>query len=370
MPGFVPDRRGRDGRAVLPGEPRRRGREHSLTGVSASAPARVDLAGGTLDLWPLYLLHENSKTVNLAIDRRARASVSAIRSGFEIVSHDLRFERRFEDVRSARGNREAAIASEAALALGLESGFRIETSSAVPFGSGLGGSSALLVAIVAALARFSDTELPAERICELCRDTETRVLAAPAGTQDYESALRGGINVISFGIGGAVVETRAVPVEEFSRHLVLFDSGASHSSGLNNWEIYKARIDGDANVRDALDGIRDCAATLARASYSLDFEAMGRAMGEEWVFRKRLSRRASTELLDEAERRSRAAGAWGAKACGAGGGGVLAILVPPPRRESVVETLRGLGGGAIFEASPENDGLRFGDLISFSPSPG
>jgi D-glycero-alpha-D-manno-heptose-7-phosphate kinase len=330
-----------------------------LSGVTASAPARVDLAGGTLDLWPLYLLHPNSKTVNLAIDRRARASVSKIDGGFELLSHDLRFDKRFEDARQARGCPEAAIASEAALALGLESGFRIETWSSVPFGSGLGGSSALLVAIVSALARMSETDLPKERICEICRDVETRVLQAPAGTQDYESALRGGLNVISFGVGGAVIETRPVPVEEFSKHLVLFDSGQSHSSGLNNWEIYKARIDGDATVRDALDGIRDCAETLARASRILDFEAMGRALGEEWAFRKRLSKNVSSELLEEAERRSKSAGAWGAKACGAGGGGVLAVLTPSDRCDRVAGALAGLGRGALFPARPDNDGVAF-----------
>jgi D-glycero-alpha-D-manno-heptose-7-phosphate kinase len=101
---------------------------------------------------------------------------------------------------------------------------------------------------------------------------------------------------------------------------------------------------------------------LARASYSLDFEAMGRAMGEEWAFRKRLSRRASTELLDEAERRALSAGAWGAKACGAGGGGILAILAPAQRKGAVEESLRSLEGGKIFDAAPENDGLRLGEL--------
>ena len=317
----------------------------------------MDLAGGTLDLWPLYLLHPNSKTVNVAIDRRARARVSKIAGGFELVSADLGFERRFEDCESARACREAAIAAEAALALGLQSGFRVETSSAVPFGSGLGGSSALVVAIVSALARISETDLPAERICEICRDIETRVLRAPAGTQDYEAALRGGLNVISFGIGGPVVETRRVPAEEFSKHLVLFDSGTSHSSGLNNWEIYKARIDGDANVREALDGIRDCAEALAQASRSLDFEAMGRWLGEEWKYRKRLSKNVSTPLLEEAESRSISAGGWGAKACGAGGGGVLAVLTPPERRNAVTDSLRSLPGGKLFEAAPENEGL-------------
>ena len=328
----------------------------------------MDLAGGTLDLWPLYLLHDDSKTVNLAIDRRARATVSRIGSGFELVSHDLGFDRRYDCVSAARGDREAAIASEAALALGFESGVRVETSSAVPFGSGLGGSSALLVAIVSALARFSETDLPAERVCEICRDTETRVLGAPAGTQDYESALRGGLNVISFGVGGVVVETRPVPVEDVSRHLVLFDSGTSHSSGLNNWAVYKARIDGDAEVRSALDAIRDCAREMAAAARSLDFEAMGRAMGREWGHRKRLSKGVSTERLDEAERRVLAAGAWGAKACGAGGGGILAVLAPAPRKKAVEDSLRTLGGGALFGASPDNDGVRFEDLISFSPS--
>src|SRR5262249_42187101 len=150
-------------------------------------------------------------------------------------------------------------------AFGISTGIRVEASSEVPFGSGLGGSSALLVALVGALARLEGVDLTAERAREICRDTETRVLEAPAGSQDYESALRGGLNVISFDVGSPVVETRAVPAAEFSRHLLLFDSGSAHASGLRNWEIYKARIDGDAAVRAALDGIRECAQELADA---------------------------------------------------------------------------------------------------------
>ena len=327
-----------------------------MSGVSASAPARVDLAGGTLDLWPLYLLHPGSKTVNLAIARRARVRVEGRPRGFELVSHDRCFERSFESLELARNSPETAIAAEAAIALGIDGGLRVETSSSVPFGSGLGGSSALVVAMVRALAAYHRIDLSLEAIRDVCRDVETRVLRAPAGTQDYESALRGGLNVISFGVGGASVETHAVPVEEFSRNLVLFDSGAAHSSGANNWQIYKARIDNDARVRDALDGIRDCAAEVARAVETLDFETMGRFLGREWTFRKTLSPAVSTELLEEAERRTTASGAWGAKACGAGGGGILAVMTPPDRRERVVEALKAIGRGAIFPAEPDNVG--------------
>ncbi len=319
----------------------------------------MDLAGGTLDLWPLYLLHPDSKTVNLAIARRARARVSRREKGFELLSRDLRIEKRFDDVRAARDCRETAIAAEAAIALGLDGGLRVEISSSVPFGSGLGGSSSLVVAIVSALARLAELDLPLERVRDICRDVETRVLRAPAGTQDYESALRGGLNVISFNVGQIVVETRAVPAEEFSNHLVLFDSGASHSSGANNWEIYKARIDGDANVRDALEGIRDCAQEVANASRSLDFETMGRFLGKEWSFRKKLSKNVSSPILEEAERRAMSAGAWGAKACGAGGGGILAVMTSPERRERVQAELSAIGTGAVFPASPDNEGIAF-----------
>lgn len=237
-------------------------------------------------------------------------------------------------------------------------GVRLETESAVPFGSGLGGSSALLVAAVAALSALTGAALDPDRAIALCRDAETRVLGRPAGTQDYVPALRGGFNVIAYGVGSRSVRTVAGPLEEFARSLVLFDSGRPHSSGLNNWEIYKARIDGDAEVVRLLEGIRGAAETMAAALDAGDLEAMGRALGDEWGFRKRLSPRVTTPSLEEAERRALAAGAWGAKACGAGGGGVMVVLGPASARERIRGALRGVPGGSVFAAEPDPEGAR------------
>src|SRR5438094_5353563 len=44
--------------------------------IEASAPTRIDLAGGTLDIWPLYLFHEDAQTINAAISLRAHVDVS------------------------------------------------------------------------------------------------------------------------------------------------------------------------------------------------------------------------------------------------------------------------------------------------------
>src|SRR6266700_7961604 len=36
--------------------------------IVAQAPCRADLAGGTMDLWPLYLFHPGALTVNFAVN--------------------------------------------------------------------------------------------------------------------------------------------------------------------------------------------------------------------------------------------------------------------------------------------------------------
>ena len=285
-------------------------------------------------------------------------TASRIASGFELFSRDLQSEETFPSAAEARRSGTASLAAEAALAMGMGTGVRIETESSVPFGSGLGGSSALLVATFSALAALKGETLETEQAVTLCRDAETIVLGRPAGTQDYEPALRGGFNILSFSPGSRSVRTIPARGEEFSRSLVLFDSGRPHSSGLNNWEIYKARIEGDESVARALDGIRDAALAMAGAVEREDLEAMGRALGDEWSHRKKLSSRVSTPILEEAERCALAAGAWGAKACGAGGGGVMIVLGPAAGREKIAGALRGIPGGAVFAADPENEGAR------------
>ena len=43
--------------------------------IRSSAPTQIDWAGGTLDIWPLYLFHEGAQTLNAAISLRAHAEI-------------------------------------------------------------------------------------------------------------------------------------------------------------------------------------------------------------------------------------------------------------------------------------------------------
>src|SRR5947207_4303157 len=118
------------------------------------APARIDLAGGTVDIWPICLLEPGAMTVNLAIDRFATARARLRDDGtFVFASQDRGIEKKHPDAASARTETDLPLHREIALLLAAETGIELTTKSEVPAGSGLGGSSALFVAATrAALA--------------------------------------------------------------------------------------------------------------------------------------------------------------------------------------------------------------------------
>ena len=326
--------------------------------LEASAPARVDLAGGTLDLWPLHVLHPGSCTVNVAIDLRATCRVRAGATGFRVTVPDLGYERVVAEPRELLADPRGALAGAVLEALEIREPREIELSSDVPFGSGLGGSSALTVAMAAALSASVERSFEGPGRVDFVRDVETRVLGKPAGTQDYYPPLSGGVHTLEFEPGGVSVRRRDADPAAWLRHLTLFDTRAAHSSGMNNWEIFRARLEGDHQVAARLEDVRAAAREMAEAVEATDFRAMGAALGREWDARRRLAPVVSSPALEEAIAGARRAGAWAGKACGAGGGGCLVILAPADKTPAVREALSRLAGGRLLLVAPENRGLR------------
>jgi D-glycero-alpha-D-manno-heptose-7-phosphate kinase len=325
--------------------------------VESSAPARVDLAGGTLDLWPLHALHPGSVTVNLAIDRRASCRVRRAGTGFRLVAPDRGLDRRVENAKELREDPGTALVGALLEELAPQGGIEIEFRSGVPFGSGLGGSSALAVAVAGALARANGAGFRGVVSVELVRDIETRVLGKPAGVQDYYPAIGGGLHVLRFETGHTIADRGDVDGDAWEAHLTLFDTGASHSSGMNNWEVFRRRLEGDAGVARGLERIAVAARAMASAATEGDFAAMGRALDSEWKARRELAPVVSSPAIEAAISAAVAAGAWGGKACGAGGGGCVVFLSPPERTTAVREALGLLTGGRVLPVRAENRGL-------------
>ncbi len=322
--------------------------------IRASAPTRIDLAGGTIDIWPLCLsLDRPAVTVNLAIDLRAEATVTETDDGFLSVRSDDRG----EEVSLPAGritHERLGIATRLSAYYGVGKGLSVRLLSRAPPHSGLGGSSALAVALAGALGRLRDRPLD----LRVVQDLETTLLRTPTGYQDYYPAWKGGLNALTAVPGGVEVETIAHGPSFLAPHLLLVDTRMEHASGLTNWEAVKRFFDGDRNTRDAFHRIAECAARLRDAVKARDLEAVGAALRDEWDARRRLSPAVTNARLDALADAARGAGALAAKVCGAGGGGCMVILAPDAADGSLRERI-GEAGGNPLVFRPDPQGLRF-----------
>src|SRR6185436_9374477 len=144
---------------------------------------------------------------------------------------------------------------------------------------------------------------------------------------------------IELGVDGV----RRVPLDvdpsELERRLVLAYTGAPRNSGTNNWEITKRHIDGDAEIFDCFERIRDTAAAMRRALLGGDWDEVGRQIDREWDNRKQLAPGVTTGTIDDVIARAKRAGATAAKVCGAGGGGCVVCYGPPEARDAVAAAL-------------------------------
>ncbi len=299
--------------------------------VIVRAPVRADLAGGTLDLWPLYLFHPGARTVNVAISFYAESEVCETGDGaIEIHLTDDGYRQRYEGMQEMAADPKAALLHRAVEHFKL-SGLQITTRTDAPRGSGLGGSSALAITLVRALSEIAGQPLEGEDLIFLVRDLETRLLGLPAGIQDYYPPVFGGLGSLHLNPGKPARHPLQTSVHDLAQRMLLHYSEVSHFSGTNNWQLYKRQIEKKKKVQKGFSRIAEAAIEMERALDAGHFEAAGAALRKEWEERKALIEGISTPEIDAAIDAAMAAGAWGGKVCGAGGGGCIVFLFPPEK---------------------------------------
>jgi D-glycero-alpha-D-manno-heptose-7-phosphate kinase len=324
--------------------------------VIVRAPVRADLAGGTLDLWPLYLFHNGSRTVNVAISFYAESEVSETGGNtIEIHLTDQQYRARYESIQEMAADPKAALLYRAVEHFKL-SGLRIVTRTDAPRGSGLGGSSALAITLVRALSEIAGQPVEGDDLIFLVRDLETRLLGIPAGIQDYYPPVYGGLGSIHLTPGRPARHALQTQLHDLGAHMLLHYTGVAHFSGTNNWELYKRHLDGDGKVRLGMSNIAEASTEMERALDTGNFAAAGAALGREWSHRKAMIDGISTPEIEAAIEAATKSGAWAGKVCGAGGGGCIVFLHPPDRRDDIVRALAKVPG-KVLECTPSPHGM-------------
>ena len=332
---------------------------------SSIAPTRIDLAGGTLDIAPLFHILDNPCTVNLAVTLHAQVKI-------RIVDTEVYTVRSLDQQQEVTFNWSDVVDNEKLLwpRLLIQKlwhkdlpTFEMEIEAKSPAGAGLGGSSCLGIAIAGVLDRarqhYLDSDLLSElALVQLVQGCETKLIRVPTGCQDYWGGLRGGLNILEFPEDGLRVDTfRSELLEGLAEDLILCYSGKSRASGTNNWLIFKQAFDGDQRVLDGLNEIAGIASDMASAVRRSDREAIFALSSEEWSIRKSMWPSIETTETRRLSEAAHLAGASLARVCGAGGGGVMAIFCRKDVREAVVKSLID-NGGQILSGQASVEGLQ------------
>ncbi len=321
--------------------------------VRSYAPARVDLGGGSLDLWPIGVIIKDSLTVNCAMNLFARVEARRIKGKhLRLISEDFGFK---YDFHPQNPPNKMPLVEEICSHYGVTEGWEISLRSDFPSGSGLGGSSAISVALAKALLAIKEQKEDVLRTVYTLRDLEARNLKIPTGVQDFLPPIFGGALAIHYKLGYEDIESLGQVFPFLNERIVVAYTQKSHISSDTNYQLYRSFLDGDKKVVKAMENIAEATKGIYKSLKDGDFEKAGEEMLQEWQNRKKLSPKISTKKMEEIEKASLKAGALGVKGCGAAGGGSMVFLVKLGMKRSVELAIEKCGA-TVLNCEPCNEG--------------
>lgn len=315
--------------------------------IKVKSPTRVDLAGGTLDLWPIYNFLKGATTVNVAIDIYTEVELEfSDTKTIKIESADLNktwsldsWEMFFSSFDSSLQLYQTVIQffwnqdPEK-----FKSGIYLKTKSDSPIGGGLGGSSSLIISMLKAFSKLLDYQFKdTHQMVHVAHNLESQILFTPTGTQDYYPAACGGLNVLNYSSTGITQNILPVNNSEIFENFLLVYTGRSHHSGLNNFEVLKLSVERDQVVLEALAKINSIAEALKEAILKNDLKNVPVLMQQEYDARIKLTPSFTSPEIERLAKIAKSNGADAIKICGAGGGGCVLIWVNPNHRQKVIK---------------------------------
>ena len=319
--------------------------------VHATAPLRISFVGGGTD-FPHYYEDHGGAVLSTTIDLHVRVTITpradrqvTVRSldlG-HLVAYDLDDGPEYDGVMD--------LAKAAIERIGVASGVDVDIRSDAPPGSGLGGSSALVVAMTAGLAALGSIEMTADELARVSYSIEREDLGISGGFQDQYATAFGGFNLIEFGRD----EVRVTPVrvadgtlEQLEAHLLLWYTGSVRRNvGIIDRQIALWR-EGREETRMGLKELHELAYVMRDAIEGGSRDDLGELLRAAFESKRRMNPSITEHTsIDEMLTLARGAGATGGKVCGAGGGGCLLLACHPAARPAVERELGRLGGRVV-----------------------
>lgn len=315
--------------------------------VAARAPLRVSFAGGGTDVAP-YPEKFGGAVLNATINRYAYCQVRASNlDTIRVTSYDLDQTKEYATKIGPEfdGNLDLVTAVLRRINVDRLTPMDVTLHCDAPPGSGLGSSSAIVVALICALAKYLGVTLSRSELAHTAYLVEREDVGIAGGFQDQYASAYGGFNFIEFGRTVNVVPLRLEPYQiyELESQIILASVGDTRlSSGII--EKQTARLEsGEVESLAAHDRLRSLAFEARTALLTDQFDDFGRCIDEGWRCKQNLAEAISSPTVERLYSLGIEAGAIAGKLVGAGGGGFMLFVVPPGARHQVEERMENLG---------------------------
>lgn len=314
--------------------------------IRAKAPLRVSFAGGGTDVPPFPAIEGGlvlSATVNryaygaLAPREDKQINIDSVDFGLSVnfgVDEELIFDGRLD------------LAKAAIRKMG-RGGYNLFLHSNAPPGSGLGSSSAVMVALIGLLKEFHAQPLTDYEVAQLAFHLEREELGIKGGLQDQYAATFGGFNFIEFEADRVIVNPLRISrdvIHELEHNMLLCYTGKTRASDRIIEDQTRRWERGNAKALNGMRASKDLAVAMKNALLQRRLNEFGDLLGVAWEEKKKLSPRIANDFINEAYEAARQQGALGGKVTGAGGGGYMLFYCPFQRKHHVANTLIRLGG--------------------------
>jgi D-glycero-alpha-D-manno-heptose-7-phosphate kinase len=319
--------------------------------IRSRAPLRISFCGGGTDV-PPFPERFGGCVLSSTIDKYAYVSLRPLASdSIRVVSEDIGIDATFDP------HADGAEAHSGKLNLPQAIFRRLETTaidcymhSDAPPGSGLGSSSAMIVALITALARNRGMHLDTYEIAELAIAIERDDLGIVGGLQDQYACSFGGFNFIEFNSDGVLVTPLRLSedaIAELHYHLMLCFTGQTRVSSNILREQTQNVVDSKSAILESLTAIKAMTHEMKRFLLKGQLNEFGDLLDQSWSLKRKLATNISNSSIEELYDAAKAAGAVGGKILGAGGGGYLLVFVPFNKRARVRERLESFGGRVV-----------------------
>lgn len=295
--------------------------------ILARAPFRITLGGGGTDL-PSYYRRYGGFVLSAAIDKYLYIGVNRPPAD-DLIRVKYSRSEEVDDLSQIKHD----LVRPALQQLGVTSNIEIVSLADVPAGTGLGSSSAYLVALLTALYELKRQRVPARDVAENAFRIEAELAGHPVGKQDHYLAALGGITCLEIAPDGSVEATPLkIPsriAEKLRSRLLLFFTNVSRGA---NTILETQRTQTESGVDDVVESLHETkriGLEIRDALVRGAVEDIGVLMDEHWQVKKLRSASISSGGIDRWYDRARDAGALGGKIVGAGGGGFLMVFCPP-----------------------------------------